>query len=234
MKGERQMKSVTMNLNAGQENVMDFINDWDKVKKHVKTFIRCNEAVNGELFKPYLEDMSYVYYLPLDDFMTTLPVGDGMDTEGMTVKITADYLKRWDISATELHTTAMTNTMRENVPAMGNMITMMFGGEFEPVTRDTEILPDRMGIISTLDKVRGAMSVFDYDLMDRVAEAYGGSVIVLPSSIHEVLTTFESDDIQPYLEMVEQVNKTEVALKDKLSDHVYRYVKGHRKLEVAG
>ncbi len=61
--------------------------------------------------------------------------------------------------------------------------------------------------------------------MDQAAERAGGDFFILPSSIHEVLIVPDNGEMKlPELEaMVRDVNATQVAPPDKLTDSVYHY-----------
>ncbi|MBS5062662.1 MAG: hypothetical protein KHZ58_02695, partial [Hungatella hathewayi] len=50
-------------------------------------------------------------------------------------------------------------------------------------------------------------------------------LLILPSSIHEVLLLPYAEDIcmEDLFQMVRHVNQTEVPVEDRLSDEVYRY-----------
>ena len=58
--------------------------------------------------------------------------------------------------------------------------------------------------------------------MDKAAERVGGDFFILPSSIHEILIVPDNGKME--LEaMVKEVNATQVAPADKLTDSVYHY-----------
>ena len=61
--------------------------------------------------------------------------------------------------------------------------------------------------------------------MDQAAERVGGDFYILPSSIHEVLLVKDDGKFGiDYLEdMVKEVNATQVAPEDLLTDSVYHY-----------
>ena len=58
-----------------------------------------------------------------------------------------------------------------------------------------------------------------------IAEKVGGDYFVLPSSVHEVLIMPKSEDMDPkeLRNMVQNVNVTQVAEGEILSDQVYEY-----------
>ena len=61
--------------------------------------------------------------------------------------------------------------------------------------------------------------------MDQAAERVGGDFFILPSSIHEVLIVPDNGNmsLSDLEAMVKEVNATQVAPEDKLTDSVYHY-----------
>ncbi|GLC80989.1 DUF5688 family protein [Lacrimispora brassicae] len=60
-------------------------------------------------------------------------------------------------------------------------------------------------------------------------------LIILPSSVHEVLLLPIDNDIdfREFQELVKYVNQAEVAVEDRLSDNVYLYNRSIKKLRIA-
>ena len=73
--------------------------------------------------------------------------------------------------------------------------------------------------------------------MDRIAEKIGTSYYILPSSVHETIivpaSITESSSLENLAEMVIEINGTQVAPDEVLSDHVYRYNYTDHTLEIA-
>lgn len=98
----------------------------------------------------------------------------------------------------------------------------------EQTTLDTPNFFEEMGlptppfiIASTPNKIKGAGIGFA-DLS--VLRKMGGDVYILPSSIHEVLYVKDLEaDPEALKEMVREVNATQVAPEERLSDNVYMY-----------
>jgi hypothetical protein len=61
--------------------------------------------------------------------------------------------------------------------------------------------------------------------MDDITEKLGQDYFILPSSVHEVLIVPKNDqmDLKTLESMVQDVNATQVAPEERLSDHVYAY-----------
>ena len=66
--------------------------------------------------------------------------------------------------------------------------------------------------------------------------AKGEDLVILPSSIHEVLIlkAKQNDSPAELKAMVQDVNATQVALEERLSDNVYKYNAKLDKIEILG
>ena len=82
-----------------------------------------------------------------------------------------------------------------------------------------------MYVLSNADKLNGAAALLDAKTMEDISEKLGGDFVVLPSSIHETIVLPLNEDMDRHtLEaMVQDVNATQVAPEERLSDHVYAY-----------
>ena len=72
-------------------------------------------------------------------------------------------------------------------------------------------------------------------MIRQAAEKLGDSFFILPSSRHEVILVPPEmgKDYRDLEDMVHQVNESQVAPEDRLSDHVYHFEHGGRGLELA-
>ena len=81
----------------------------------------------------------------------------------------------------------------------------------------------------------GATAIFYEGVLKEFAERVGKDLIILPSSIHEVLLI--PDDGTSSYEMLSalvwEMNRSEVPRRDQLSDHIYRYLREKDCLEIA-
>ena len=94
--------------------------------------------------------------------------------------------------------------------------------EMESVYED-DICP--MYVATNSKKLNGACVMIYDGLLRDFARKVGRSFYIIPSSIHEVILIPDTldMDIRYMKAMVKEVNGTEVALEEVLSDNVYRY-----------
>lgn len=78
-------------------------------------------------------------------------------------------------------------------------------------------------VLTNQSKEYGAAMLFKPGVKEAIRQKFG-AFYILPSSTHEVLILPVSEELNPedLKEMVKEVNRTEVAAEDVLSDHVYR------------
>lgn len=68
----------------------------------------------------------------------------------------------------------------------------------------------------------GAWGIFEPDIREKLLQMFGGSCIIIPSSIHEVLAMAEGAQTTTELtHMIRSINETVVKPEDQLSDHAY-------------
>lgn len=118
---------------------------------------------------------------------------------------------------------------------------ILFGsGKYKPVANVTNIGYKSLFVLTNTDKCHGASALSRTDVLRKLAEGFDGkNLMILPSSVHEVLIIPdypgiepETNNVEALAQMVREVNLNEVATEDKLSDSVYRYVYSEDKVEL--
>ena len=85
-----------------------------------------------------------------------------------------------------------------------------------------------MFMLSTEDRVYGGAAMCDMAFIKTVADKLDGDIVILPSSVHELLVVrYERDtNLKDLNAMVREVNTAEVDPEEQLADHVYLYLRG--------
>ena len=118
---------------------------------------------------------------------------------------------------------------------------ILFGsGKYKPVANVTNIGYKSLFVLKNANSSFGASVISHFDVLKKMSEAFDGkNLIILPSSVHEVLIIPdypgiepETNNVEALAQMVREVNLNEVATEDKLSDSVYRYVYSEDKVEL--
>ncbi|WP_051206092.1 DUF5688 family protein [Butyrivibrio sp. FC2001] len=228
---EEIMQAVASIRSGSCENPFPEVNDFtclDKVKDKIHAKL-VNKSRNEEYLqgKPFtaIEDLAVIYYIEVEK------------TENGTasIVITDNMLSLYGISLSELHNIALSNMNSKDAKflSMAEMLKSMMPGVDDAL--DYADIP--MYVLTNNEKLNGATMLLDTDTMDEIAKKIGMSFLILPSSIHETIlvpaSIAESSGLKNMAEMVIEVNRTQVAPEDILSDHVYRYSYASHSLEIA-
>lgn len=184
----------------------------------------CNAEKNRELLEeiPHemREDLALVYRAYYD-------FGEKGNA---SVLIKNQHLKAWGIEEDTLKTEAWQNMHRILPPTVESMnrlcmeLARKFYTEEEAEQLEREISPNDMTVLSNGGKYLGAAYMFDGKLMGELAEKLGDNLIILPSSVNEVLLRPEKGErLEKLKQMVEDVNDSVVSEVEILSDEIYRY-----------
>ena len=176
--------------------------------------------VNYKKNEEILEDCPY---LKLYDLALTFRWVAHSDDIGIsTALVTNQEMEAWGISMNELLLAARENTPRLFQAQMLNMDEMIQrAGVCMPMDRSA--IP--MYIMTNRQEVNGASVLLYDDVLQTFALKKKTDFYILPSSIHEVILVPSDriDNPSDLFTMVEDANRTVVALGDILSDSVYYY-----------
>lgn len=211
---------------------MSAILDYEKIKERI--VCKLINMEKNQLFlqdKPYsrMEDLAVVYQILMDK------TKDGT----ATVTITDKLMDGYGITLDELHNKAIQNMDFLQPYCFKGMNEVMAEIYAESIAWENQIsmeeakemalqmmldIPDAMYVLTIETKVNGANAILNDDIRQAIAKQVG-DFYVLPSSIHESLIVPKSngmklDDLE---QMVQEVNRTQVASEERLSDHVYEY-----------
>lgn len=207
--------------------------DFEKIKDRVIVNM-VNTKYNEELLErsPHKEvlDLSLIYKVLLDE-----------DERGTaTIRVEQSHLRNWGVTIDELSEIAVQNTYRlcpPKVSCMNDIIKEILAQDGMPQEKVEEyvssIPEDRsMWVITNSSNCNGAFYMTDTKIMEELAEKFESDVVILPSSIHEVIAvSSELGPIENLKAMVSEVNDTQVAQEEQLSDNVYIYNAEAHKLQ---
>ena len=92
--------------------------------------------------------------------------------------------------------------------------------------------PSGLSVLSNREGFHGAAAILYPGELKRAADQLQNDLVVLPSSIHEVLL-LPDDPGQDYgmlTRLVQEINRNEVEQEEWLSDHPYRYLRKEDRL----
>ncbi len=158
-------------------------------------------------------DLLVSYYIPVDGF------GDDDGSTVATVQVTGAMLSHADIGLDELKSAALENMHADvDIINMSEILSQLMGA---PVPFSDDAVP--MWVITSKSRHLGAAAVLVPEVRAELRNKLGDPCYVLPSSIHECIAipAGMGTDVRMLFSMVHEVNRSEVALEDRLSDNVY-------------
>jgi hypothetical protein len=178
--------------------------------------------VNYEKNKKKLSDYVYRTFL---DLAVICRVIVPFQEEGVmrTAAVSRHLLTRWEISEDELFDQARECMMRRDAPVLrplGDILSELAPGRDLPPGRQSDLY-----VLTTASGICGASAVLFSGRTQQLARELGRDVLVLPSSIHEMLLLpdWGEWEVGALRSIVEDVNRNVVPEEDYLSDNIYRY-----------
>lgn len=209
--------------------------DYDQIKANLQIRV-CDTQDNAER-------LAGLVHTERSDFSATYHVLLQSNEEGQaSVSVTPGLMESWGVSQEQLHQDALAADLTRE-PLFVNMgalmENMMYGTELTNLLEHPDAGTGMDGMpmfcLTNGEKMNAAGLIMQDDMMAQISEIVGGSYYVLPSSLHELLIVPESTDmsVKELSAMVHEVNETQVAPQDKLSDAVQHYDKESGVLENA-
>lgn len=205
-----------MNTEKTYENVMKVLNRESIERKVLPRMRSSKELINvKERNNVYFEflDMVETFYVPLD----------ANDEERLV--ITEAIIDKVGMTSKELLQAAIRNIDKcWKIKSLSELMGELIGA---PVSSSEMDVP--LFVATTNNRSHGASVFLSDSLMKAASGKFGGEVIILPSSVHEILLMPKSDDFkyESLLEIVHMVNRTEVSEEDFLSNNIYVYKDGN-------
>lgn len=170
-------------------------------------------------------DLAIVYRMMVD-------IGDA-DAQG-SILVNGELIKHFGVTEEELFKEAMTNTKRVLEPRVVDMADLI-GAELDAPQEIAELIPrNEMFVITNKRKINGAGSILYEEYLHELADKLDDDLYILPASVHECILVPASDhEPNELLEMVRDVNASEISPSEKLSDEVYTYSRDTRSITIA-
>ncbi|MDO5418272.1 MAG: DUF5688 family protein [Lachnospiraceae bacterium] len=188
-------------------------------------------------------DMSMVFYLLMEQ----------KEHGYVTALIHKDHLRTWQIREKELFETALKNTPALLPPAiqpMSNVLKRLakeaMGEDYDEETfhalleaaeeqrlESNPVFPT-LYVLTNPAGINGAACMAYPDVIKNFADRLEQDLIILPSSIHEVLIVADSNtyNYEDMSRLVKDINDSEVPVEDRLSNQIYRYSREQNQITV--
>ena len=233
--------------NHSDKDVVSQISDLSTVSSKI-VFRLINSSLNkerlGEVPHIIIENMAKVYFIVLD-----------INVDGVSsIMITNDFLSGWNVSPEKLDKLSNINTPKlfpSIIKNMNQCICDILSDQKEELTIDEDehfedFINDfmknmssreneRMYVLSNNKGINGAGTILYPNVLQELATKLNSDLYILPSSIHEVilLPARARTSSRALREMVVDVNSSQVAPEEVLSNEVYYYDLSTDKFHIA-
>lgn len=183
---------------------------------------------------PYL-DLAIVFYLYLDHSASGQ----------MTALIHKEHMERWHLKTGDLWSMALTNTplcFPAEIRSMTDMLKQIAQGnpnsQYSPSSLDALLEEEEpitpLFVLTNQNSLNGACCMIYRNILKDFADSLGMDLIILPSSIHEVLITpdLPGTSYEELSNMVTTINRMEVPPEDQLSNQVYLYTREDDRIRI--
>ena len=185
------------------------------------------KLIHYEKNREFLKKVPHVRFLDLAIvFYCLMPVDNNVGNA--TILILNSHMELWNISLDTLFQLARENSPRILPARLENLNTLL--EEYMPVQfysslihEDDPLYP--MFVLTNREGLFGAACMLYDQLIHSYAEKFQSDFYILPSSIHEVILipSHENEYMDLFADMVREVNQTQVAADEILTDHAYYY-----------
>jgi len=230
-------KKPNMQINAND------ITDFNKVKNHIVL-----KLVNRKRNNDFLKDIPSVSFCDLAVIFSIMVSADVEGTASITVK--NNLIDYWKVDVETLYKIAKENTEKllpAKIQSMNEVMKEMFrsdmGSEIFSVADFNTFFEEMIGnnieptmyVARNSNGINGATVMLYDGLIREFARKISKNVFIIPSSIHEIIMVpdngaMDADDIR---NMVVDVNSSQVAPEEVLSDSVYLYTRDNDTIVLA-
>ena len=220
---DKAVETINHGINERPDFDIDSFTDYSQMKEKLAM-----EVVSAETNKEMLEN---VPHKDLEDMAVVYRFVLSSDDEGRaSILVTNQMLESMGVTPEQLHADALEIAPQikpAEIRGMSEVMAEMMGMEQAEALGIMPMRPEdeQLFVATVPDKTHGAGVLAYQNFMDQAAERVGGDFFILPSSIHEVLIVPDNGrmDLKELEAMVRDVNATQVAPADKLTDNVYHY-----------
>lgn len=216
--------AVTIFETGDMINEGELFQTWEKMKRKIRIEL-VNHAWNQEMLKT----VPHKKFLDLAILFRIIICETEQTTAGCIV--TGEMMNYWEIDIEELYGEALQNLYREEqfeIVGLEKEAARIMGKAYEKDKEDDDIF-----LLSNRRRTKGASGMLRTDLLTEFAEKQGCDLIILPSSLHEILLLPNRADynIVELREMVRSVNMEAVAEEERLSNEIYIFKRVDGKIE---
>ena len=219
------------------QNVADHLKDFGMMKERVRIKL-INHAANlselGNIPHRRFLDLAVTYYLDMD-----LAIAG----QHASATITNELMEIWGITEDDLYRLGMEKMLTGDgccITDMFSILREIMQEEMDNITESDiiELEKERNGsemyVASNPKRFFGANCLMNVSILQNLSERMGCSLIIFPSSVHELVIIPQKNGSENCLGPVDvlAINVTQVSKDEWLSNSVYRYDREKREVSV--
>jgi len=216
-------------LTNRHENVsLDFFTDFESAKDRLAM-----KVINAEKNVEMLKDIPHYRF---GDLAAIFQVQvDATEFGNAVITVKNEHLKMWAVTIETLMEHAMANMDEKQPVRIQSMVEVMSEMMGDNVPEEMLSNDDRMYVMTNESRFNGAAAMIFTDKLDEFAQNRETNLYILPSSIHEILLIPDTGgmDVTTLETTVKEVNETQVAPDEILSDNVYYYDRDTKTIYIA-
>ena len=147
----------------------------------------------------------------------------GEANETWSIPVKNQYLEAWGVTEEDLYQQVMKNIHNEfELVNLTEYLETVLGS----IPEEKSVVSNNLYLLTNERKIYGAVQMLNAPLLKIVAEIFQDDFYILPASVHEVLLLPASVKFVTLEEMeytVKEVNRTQLAPTEILSENIYRY-----------
>lgn len=223
---------------GGVQELIDIggLADYEAVQSKIRL-----KLVNYEANKARLEGMPHVPFLDLA-IMFYVEI-DSNSQRILTAAVEHHHLEMWGIGKERIYNDALYN-MRACCPVRIKSVMSVIkeveeenDGNLDLIISEEDISHEQgFWIMTTKLGIQGASTLVHGDGLKKFAQINRDNIVILPSSIHEVMLIpqmLANGNYEYLSHMVEEVNRDEVLREDRLSNSIYLYNRNEDSITIA-
>ncbi len=202
---------------------VSFFTDYDRMKSN----LIC-KLIHYEKNKELLSDIPHFRFLDLAIVFCCLMQSD-FPGNG-TILIKKSHLDFWNITPDDLYAHALKNTpllLPQHLFGISDILSELCTIQNMDLSDIEKEASNNcpMFILTNTSRVNGAVCMLYPNLLAKIAKHFGSDLFILPSSIHEVILipADKKTTCEDLSRMVREVNGSQLAPEEILSDHAYYF-----------
>ena len=227
--------NVVENSNGCDSEIMNtilIVRDFEKVKEFILPYV-----INTELNEKQLKEIPNRQFLDLS--IAYRVFFNREENQTASILIRNGLMESWNITEEQLYETAMKNLMAEekliSIPSVSDMFTVLkalAGNNLRDFILDSDV-DNKMWVVTNRCALYGSILILNKELMSKLYRGFGKEMIVIPSSVHELILIDETEgfEINEMNQIINEINEIQLQRDEILSNHCYRLTE--KGLEIA-